>query len=600
MSKVKLGPRHHPRPGVWPHPDGGYQVTLYAPNSRKASLIVEGGPTHFLKASKHGYFTAHLPNLEPGTRYRMRANNSDGAWPDPASLSQPDGVHGASEVVRIPAPATSEWRGRALADMVIYELHVGTFSEAGTFEGAIEHLDALVDLGVNTLELLPINSFPGERNWGYDGVYWQAAQASYGGVNGLRKLIDAAHERGLAVLIDAVFNHLGPEGNYLGKFAPYLNEDKRTPWGPALNTDARHSDGVRDFVLSVVHTWLVDFGADGLRLDAVHALVDSSAQHILAELAEACAGWRKQVDRPLTLIAECDLNTPRYITSTSQNGLGMDGQWVDEYHHAVRAYLTGETRGYYSDFGEIDAIEKSLSKAYVFTGEYSAHRARSFGESPTAEHAQQQFVVFGQNHDQVGNRARGERLHEHLDERDYLLMAAMVLWSPFTPMLWMGEEYAERAPFPYFVSHTDATVMRLTREGRMREFAPFLEVGEEVPDPGLPATFASAKLSHRREGRVYDFYREALRIRNEYWPLRERGMGAHHVARIGGEVLLWRLPLTDGRAVGVLANLSNDFVALADHPGTSEYAGQAPLSSSQPLHSGELPARAAAVYLTTS
>ena len=587
--------RRRLRPGVWPHPEGGFDVRVYAPTAEWARLVLEG-ETAALRPEGHGYWHARLPDLREGTRYRLETDQTGGPRPDPASLSQPDGVHAASEVIRVPAPENIPWRGRPLADMVLYELHVGTFSPAGTFAGAIEHLDALVELGVNTLELMPINSFPGARNWGYDGVYWQAAQASYGGPADLRQLIDAAHERGLAVVIDAVFNHLGPEGNYLGLFAPYLNEDKRTPWGPALNTDAAYSDGVRDLVLSVAQTWLVDYGADGLRLDAVHALVDTSARHILTELSVAVERWGEEEERPLTLIAECDLNDPRYVTSTDLNGLGMSGQWVDEYHHSLRAYFTGETRGYYGDFGSVDHIRSSLQMAYVYTGQYSEHRKRSFGAPLTVSHLQHQFVVFGQNHDQVGNRARGERLHEHLDERDYLLLAGMVIWSPFTPMLWMGEEYAEPAPFPYFVSHTDEAVLRGTREGRMREFEPFLQAGETVPDPGLEETFASAKLSHRRRGPVYEFYQRALRVRNEWWPRRRREMIAHAVYQHGEAVLHWRLLLRDGDTVDVVANLGHGGFSLSRASTLAEFQFTAPLAASQPVADAIIPARTIAVY----
>lgn len=594
MNSVTLGPRGNPRPGVWPHPRGGFQVALYAPTARTADFVAEGQRATPLESVGHGYFAAHLPELVAGTRYRLRTDVIGGRRPDPASLFQPDGVHRASEVIAIAPPQMANWRGRALPDMVVYELHVGTFSAGGTFADAIEHLDALVELGVNTLELMPLNAFPGARNWGYDGVYWQAAQESYGGPKGLRAFIDAAHERQLAVIVDAVFNHLGPEGNYLGRFAPYLNENKRTPWGPALNTDAEHADGVRDLVLSVAHTWLVDYGADGLRLDAVHALADSSAVHVLAELAEEAENWQSALGRPLTLIAECDLNDPRYTAPVATNGLGMRGQWVDEFHHALRAFLTGETRGYYSDFGAFERIAKSLREAFVFTGQYSEHRKRSFGESPSPRHEQHQFVVFGQNHDQVGNRARGERLHEHLDERDYLLTAAMVIWSPFTPMLWMGEEYAEPAPFPYFVGHTDEAVMRGTREGRMREFAPFLQDGERVPDPGLAETFASAKLSHQRQGPVYEFYRKALQVRRDFWPSRERAMGTQEVLTYTREVVHWRLPRRDSSVIEVIANLGQETFDLA----ATRLKGDTARASSQPLDAPGVPARTAAVWLT--
>ena len=546
------------------HRDGATTVSLYAPNAGRAWLVLpdRDGEVRLLDAAPGGYFVLEADDLPPGTRYLLRTDRMDEARPDPASRWQPLGVHGYSVVVddALFARERPYWPGRALGEMILYELHVGTFSAAGTFAGAIAHLPDLVKLGVNAIELMPVNQFPGARGWGYDGVYWQAAHDSYGGPEGLVALIDAAHELDLAVVVDAVFNHLGPEGNYLPEFAPYLTDKHHTPWGPAVNLDDYHSDGVRAFILACAKTWLVDYGADGLRLDAVHALRDSSALHLLAELSDARDEWARATGRPLTLIGECDLNDPRYVTPTADNGLGLDGQWVDEFHHALRTRLTGETRGYYSDFEDPDLLLRALRNGYVYTGQYSRHRGRQFGQS-TAGLGADQFVVFAQNHDQVGNRARGERLHEHLGDDAYLLAAAVTIWSPFTPMLWQGEEYRERAPFPYFVSHGDPDVLEATRQGRIREFAPFLGEGEEVPDPGAESTFAAAKLSHRRTGRVYEFYREALAARRRYWPLRLRGIEAHGVAKLR-DGIAWRLPLEDGRHLTVVANFGHRHLPL--------------------------------------
>ncbi len=593
---------NHPRrrPGVW-RGASGFDVSLLAPAATLASLqLLASGTVYELSKTPAGYHVADGLQIAQGEQYLLRTNLQDAPRPDPASLAQPDGVHGASAVVdlRELPPDVEGWAGRPLDDLIIYELHVGTFSGAGTFEGAIEHLNDLVALGVSAIELMPVNAFPGQRNWGYDGVYWQAAQWSYGGIVGLRKLVAAAHGRGLAVIIDAVFNHLGPEGNYLGTFANYLSEQKRTPWGPALNTDGPGSDGVRDLVLSVVRTWLVDVGADGLRLDAVHALLDSSATHLLAEISDTVAEWGRQRGRTYLLIAECDLNDPRYTRPTSENGLGMSGQWVDEFHHGIRTFLTEDRTGYYSDFGDIDHIYRALRDAYVYTGQYSEHRGRTFGRRPTKAQVQQ-FVVFGQNHDQIGNRALGERLHEHLTHAEYLLVAGMYLWSPFTPMLWMGEEYAEPAPFPYFVSHGDQGILKATREGRAREFAAFLGDGERVPDPGAETTFLSAKLSHRRRGEVYNFYREAIRVRNELFPMRLRGIDDHSVALLAPEVLSWRMPRTDGAEIVVVANLGTGPFDLRDAEPSRDLTARAPTCSSQPIDGSRVPARGIALWLVS-
>ncbi len=585
------------RPGVW-RADTGFDVSLYSPQAESATLhLPERDETIELTALPNGYHVADGLDLRDGERYLFATDRHQRPMPDPASLAQPDGVHEASAVVDTQALTTAAvpWGGRALQDMILYELHIGTFSEEGTFVGAIDHLDDLVKLGINTIELMPVNAFPGERNWGYDGVYWQAAQTSYGGIGGLKQLVNAAHDRGLAVIIDAVFNHLGPEGNYLGTYAGYLNEAKRTPWGPALNTDGPYSDGVRDLVLSVVQTWLVDVGADGLRLDAVHAILDSSATHLLAEISERVAEWGRAADRTYVLIAECDLNDPRYTQPTSAGGLGMSGQWVDEFHHSVRTFLTQDRTGYYGDFGTIEHLHRTLADAFVYTGQYSEHRERSFGKRP--EHAQaSQFVVFGQNHDQVGNRALGERIHEHLTEAEYLLVAGLYLWSPFTPMLWMGEEYGETAPFPYFVSHGDEAILEATRRGRAREFAAFLGDGEHVPDPGAVETFTSAKLSHARRGPTYEFYRKAIQTRTELWPTRRLGINDHTVRRVAQEAIAWSMPRTDGSTILVVANLGRSAFDLSEDLATARGATLPPRCASQAT-TANLPARSIATWL---
>ena len=522
-------------PGAF-HLDGKTSFVLYAPFATTADVIFpDFGNQEHMKKVGNGYFEFKTTRIKPGARYFFKTDRMTLARPDPASLWQPEGVHEVSVVVDqgLFSRKQPAWKGRSIHDMVIYELHIGTFSKAGTFEGAIDHLADLVKLGVNTLQLMPINQFAGQRNWGYDGVYWRAVQHSYGGPEGLIKFIDEAHELGLAVLIDAVYNHLGPEGNYLPEFGPYFKVDRRTPWGASINLDGFGSDGVRDLILASAKTWLVDYGIDGLRIDAVHELHDSSATHILEELSAQCKIWSRELRKPLTLIGESDRNDPRYITPLAENGLGLNGQWSDDFHHALRTYFTGEMNGHFSDYGSKENLLKAMRTAFVYTGEYSLHKGRKFGKSVIGRNAQQ-FIVFGQNHDQVGNRAKGDRLNHNLSEDDYILHTAMVIWSPFTPMLFMGEEYAETNPFPFFVNHSDEGLLAETKEGRKLSFD--LDSDDsDIPDPGALSTFKSAKLTHRRRGKVYKFYREALAVRRQFWPLRVRDVNAHDVEELRNE-----------------------------------------------------------------
>lgn len=444
--------------------------------------------------------------------------------PDPASRSQPDGVHGPSQVLDPAFPwEDSEWRGVALDSCIFYELHVGTFTPAGTFAAAIERLDYLKELGITALELMPVAQFPGERNWGYDGVYPFAPQNSYGGAKGLKKLVDACHRKGLAVFLDVVYNHLGPEGNYLHAFGPYFTDRYRTPWGDAVNFDGPGSDGVRHYFISNALHWLTEYHLDGLRLDAVHGIYDFSARHILEEMSDAVQKTSRALGRRLHLIAESDLNDVRLITPFEAGGYGLAAQWNDDFHHALRTLLTGEKSGYYEDFGTFADLVKGFREGFVLSGGYSTYRKRRHGSS-SAGIPPGQLVVFSQNHDQVGNRLRGERLSEHLSAEQLKLAAATTLLSPYLPLLFMGEEYAEVAPFPYFVSHGDPDLVAGVRQGRLEEFAAFEHQGTP-PDPQSAATFLSAKLApeQRHQGDhcdLFNFYRELIRLRKECQPLK--------------------------------------------------------------------------------
>ncbi|MGM0574127.1 MAG: malto-oligosyltrehalose trehalohydrolase [Myxococcota bacterium] len=463
-----------------------------------------------------GYHEVVLDDVGAGARYLYRLDGGD-ERPDPASRLQPEGVHGPSEVVDADFPWTDEaWRGVPLEDLITYELHVGTFSDEGTFAGAIAHLDELADLGVTAVEVMPVAQFPGERNWGYDGACPFAVQVSYGGPVGFKRFVDACHARGLAVILDVVYNHLGPEGNYLGQYGPYFTDRYHTPWGDAVNFDGPGSDEVRAYFIQHALQWVDEFHVDALRLDAVHAIVDESARTFLQELGEAVHRRAEALRRSAYLIAESDANDVRLVRRRTLGGCGLDAQWADDLHHALHALLTGEDDGYYRDFGEIDHLARALRDGYTYTGQYSVHRGRRHG-SDAAPIPARRFVVCAQNHDQVGNRMKGERLSTLVSFEHLKLAAATVLLSPYPPLVFMGEEYGETAPFPYVIDHGDPDLVEVVREGRREEFAAFRWAGEP-PDPYDPATFASAKLDRSRiddgqHGRLHALYKELIRLR---------------------------------------------------------------------------------------
>lgn len=464
-----------------------------------------------------GYWRVTAGGVFPGALYYYRINGSVES-PDPASRCQPQGVHGPSQVIDHQAFEWSDnrWAGIPLSELIIYELHVGTFTPEGTLAAIIPRLTELTELGVNALELMPVSQFPGERNWGYDGVYPFAVQYSYGGPTGLKHLINACHRQGLAVILDVVYNHLGPEGNYLENFGPYFTAKYRTPWGKAINFDEAWSDGVRNYFLENALHWLRDYHVDGLRLDAVHAIYDQSARPFLAELSETVAGFSREQGRKSLLIAESDLNDHRLITPVETGGLGMDAQWCDDFHHSLHTLLTSEGQGYYADFGQVQHLVRACQEGFVYAGEYSVHRRRPHGTS-SREFPAERFVVCAQNHDQTGNRMLGERLSTLLSFDALRLAAGAVLLSPFVPLLWMGEEYGEQAPFLYFVSHGDPDLVAAVRAGREAEFEAFAWQGE-IPDPQATETFLRSKLNweRRNEGRhrlLLKFYQRLIELR---------------------------------------------------------------------------------------
>jgi maltooligosyltrehalose trehalohydrolase len=487
------------------------EVRFLSPQERVADL-----------EEKDGYHQVTLEGVEPGSLYLFRLDGRI-ERPDPASRFQPKGVHGPSQVVDPAFPwADASWSGIPLKDYVIYEIHVGTFTAQGTFEAVIAHLDELKDLGITAVELMPVAQFPGDRNWGYDGVYAFAPQDSYGGPAGLKKLVNACHQKGLAAILHVVYNHLGPEGNYLRDFGPYFTDRYRTPWGEAVNFDGPQSDEVRRFFIENALSWVTDYHLDALRLDAIHAILDFSAQPFLEDLALAVKEQAEHLNRRVHLIAESDLNDTRPIRSRERGGFGLDAQWNDDFHHAVHTLLTGERAGYYRDFGRVEDLAKAWREGFIYSGEYSVHRRRRHGNSSRSIPACR-FVVFAQNHDQVGNRMRGERLSFLVPREGLKLAAGAVLLSPFIPLLFMGEEYGETAPFQYFISHSDPDLVEAVRRGRRQEFSAFEWQGE-TPDPQSEETFRRCKLNHnlrREEGHrtLREFYRELIRLRKRLSPL---------------------------------------------------------------------------------
>jgi len=457
-------------------------------------------------------------SLPAGTDYAFVIDGGE-ALPDPRSPWQPEGVHGPSRTVDHDAFAWGDRRFQAapLASAVIYELHVGTFTAEGTFEAAIDRLDHLVALGVTHVELMPVAEFPGDRGWGYDGVDLYAPHRAYGGPEGLKRLVDACHARGLAVLLDVVYNHLGPSGNYLGRFGPYFTGHYVTPWGEAVNLDGRDAPEVRRFLCDNALMWLGDYHLDGLRIDAVHALYDMSALHFLEELAGDVARLASHLGRHLVVIAESDLNDPRIVRGTDTGGYGLNAQWNEDFHHALHALLTGEQNGYYADFGRIADLARAIERNLAYDGRLSRYRGRRHGR-PAHDLPPSRFVGCLQNHDQVGNRAKGERTSHLLSPARLRLGAALVLTAPFVPMLFQGEEWGASTPFQYFTAHTEPELGEAVREGRRREFAAFGWDPADVPDPQAPETFARSKLDWSEPGRephadLLEWHRRLIALR---------------------------------------------------------------------------------------
>jgi len=511
LQKMKIGTQFHN------NSRGGF--TVWAPFREEVFLKILTPAEQMIPMLKddHGYWHAKVKNLDSSAQYLYVLEESL-ELPDPVSYFQPEGVHGPSQVVdHNDFTWHSEgWKGIPLSEMIIYEIHTGTFSKEGAFKGIAERLEDLLDLGINAIEIMPVAQFPGERNWGYDGVYPFAVQNSYGGPEGFKNLIDTCHSCGIAVILDVVYNHLGPEGNYLHDFGPYFTDKYKTPWGKAINFDDAYSDHVRNFFVRNSLYWFEHYRIDALRLDAIHAICDNSAKPFLEELGESIDEYSKSIGKKFYLIAESDLNDMRIIRPRAKGGFGIDAQWSDDLHHSIHTLLTNEDTGYYKDFGKLSDLSKALKETFVYDGKYSKYRKRPHGNS-AKEFPGDQFVVSLQNHDQVGNRLLGERLASILSFEALKLAAGILFLSPNIPLLFMGEEYAENNPFLYFISHSDEELIKAVQKGRQRDFESFKWKGN-CPDPQSEETFLKSRLDwdKRLQGEhetMLGFYKYLIQLR---------------------------------------------------------------------------------------
>ncbi|MDG4831278.1 malto-oligosyltrehalose trehalohydrolase [Solwaraspora sp. WMMD1047] len=538
-------------------PPAGGGFAVWAPAARRVRLRVPGSPDRELPAADGGWWRLPAADAPAGTDYGFLLDDSDQPLPDPRSRWQPHGVHGLSRRYDHAAFEWTDqgWTGRQLAGSVLYELHVGTFTPAGTFDGVIDRLDHLVALGVDLIELLPVNAFNGEHNWGYDGVCWYAPHEPYGGPDGLKRLVDAAHARGLGVILDVVYNHFGPSGAYAPLFGPYLSE-RANPWGSGINLDGPHSDEVRRYIIDSVLMWLRDYHVDGLRLDAVHALADSRATPLLEELAAEVETLSTHLGRPLSLIAESDLNDPRLVTPREAGGFGLHAQWNDDAHHALHTLLTGERQGYYADFGSLQCLAEVLTGGFFHAGTWSSFRGRQHGRRIDRDRLPaHRLVAYLQNHDQIGNRATGDRISATLSPGLLRVGATLLLTAPFTPMLFMGEEWGASTPWQFFTSHPEPELAAAVASGRRREFAAHGWPAGDVPDPQDPATVQRSRLdwaeldrpAHRE---LLDFYRRLIALRKSRADLSDPRLDRVDV-RCGDQFIVIRR----GRCV-VAANLA--------------------------------------------
>ncbi|HEU4634761.1 MAG TPA: malto-oligosyltrehalose trehalohydrolase [Edaphobacter sp.] len=522
-----------------------HEFRVWAPRAHKVAVRVGNG-LHAMEASgDRGWWSAAVEDAFPGTDYAYLLDDDSMPYPDPRAMWMPNGVHGASRLYETGkfAWTDGEWNAPPLASAIVYEMHIGTFTPDGTFDSAIERLQHLAALGITHVEIMPVAEFPGDFGWGYDGVTLFATREAYGGPDGLKRFVNACHVHGLAVLLDVVYNHFGPVGNYAGRFAPYLTSNHCTPWGDAVNLEFEDSDQVRRFFCDNALMWMEEFHIDGLRLDAVHEYMDRSAINFMEQLAIEVEGLSTRLGRRLVLIAESDLNDPRVVRQREANGYGLDAQWNDDFHHSLFTVLNtgGEGKGYYSDFGSMERLAKSLTQVFVYDGIYSEYRKKIHGRRVEAV-SMHHFVGFIQNHDQVGNRATGDRLEHIIGMEQAKVALGLVLTGPFIPLLFQGEEFAASTPFQYFAHHEEEAMARAVSEGRKREFAAFGWPPDEVPDPESRETFERSKLnwSEMTDGRhaeMLDWCRRLIALRRSSTPLNNGELG--HVKVSFSETERW-------------------------------------------------------------
>ena len=538
-----------------------HEFCLWAPLPGKVSIQIGDSRLRMQGPDDRGYWKLSL-DAPVGTEYAFLLDEDPTPYPDPRSAHQPRGVHGPSAVYDQRAFRWTDgtWQGSPLEGAVLYELHIGTFTPAGTFDAAIEHLDYLRDLGITHIEVMPVAEWAGERGWGYDGVAMFAVHEPYGGPDGLKRFVDACHKHCIGVILDVVYNHFGPVGNYAGKFGPYTTDRHHTPWGAAINFEREHSDEVRRFFLDNALSWMRDFHIDGLRLDAIHEIFDRSAVHFLEQLSANVATLSATLGRRLVLIAESDLNDPRIVRSIEANGFGMDAQWSDDFHHSLATIVFTDPghKGYYNDFGAMETLAKAIKDVFVFDGQYSTYRTRSHGR-PVGNLSAHHFINFLQNHDQIGNRAFGDRIHETIGLARTRAALGLVLMAPMTPMLFMGEEYAASTPFLYFADHEDPEMAKLVAAGRKREFADFGFDADEIPNPEDESTFRNSCLnwSEVHEGEhaeMLEYVRSLIRLRRSSPSLNDGDRG-HLRVSFSDEKTWLRM---DRNQVSVLLNLGNE------------------------------------------
>jgi maltooligosyltrehalose trehalohydrolase len=602
--------------------DDGCYFKVWAPEKQRVilHLLEPDDRRELTQKNGDGYFTGEFKGVRPGRHYYLNVDDGNDV-PDPASHYQATSVHGPSVVIDHAKFewTDSSWKGLPFKDLILYEIHVGTFTREGTFGSAIAHLDDLVELGINAIEIMPVSQFPGDRNWGYDGVLPYAVQNSYGGPDGLKMFVDACHRKGIAVFLDVVYNHLGPEGNYLSSFGPYFTDKYATPWGDAINFDGDWSDGVREYFINNALYWLDYYHLDGLRLDAIHMVFDNGALPFWQLLSQRVRELQERLGRPLHLIAESDLNSPKTVNSPSIGGYGFTAQWLDDFHHSLYVMLDEKGRDRYIDFGAMEQLAKAYTDGFVHSGEYVKFRKRKHGAS-SAGISGDKFVAFNLNHDQVGNRPLGERLCVLVDFERLKLAAAALLLAPYVPMLFMGEEYADEAPFFYFVSHSDKKLIEAVREGRKEEFKDFHAEGES-PDPQDEQTFVKSKLrwQGRQEGThglLLNWHKQLISLRKELPALKsfnkndirvyivgQAGLIIHRKSEEGKDQLLCFINFTS-KAIGcVVPHCSESWQKILDSKARkwmeSGKGGIEMPSRLEPNAQVEIPALAAVLFRMT-